>query len=83
MVPLGAKLSEEQQKSVVQYLNARTLLIAKCTVCHGIQRTLTKNKSREEWKVTVDRMATKFSNHISAEEAERLVEFLAVDRPPK
>jgi cytochrome c2 len=83
MVSMGAALEGERKEAVVGFLTARSLVMGKCGMCHSVQRPFTKNKTHDEWKATVERMAGKFKGHISAEEAEQVAAFLAVERPAK
>lgn len=83
MVARGAKLDEEQQAAVVDYLSGRMVLVAKCRGCHSFIRPLTANKSLEDWRVTVERMAQRMPGTfgMTPEQIETLSVFLSVERP--
>lgn len=85
MVAKGAKLDEKQQAAVAEYVSGRMVLMSQCRNCHTINRPLTANKSREEWKSTVERMVGKMppALKMSPEKVELLSLYLAVERPPK
>jgi mono/diheme cytochrome c family protein len=82
MVARGAKLDQEQQDSVVEYLAGRMLLVAKCGSCHTSLRPLTVNKNLEGWKGTVESMVQRMPPLLrpTPEEINRLSVFLAVER---
>ena len=84
MVGRGAKLDEEQQAAVVEYISGRMILVSKCTGCHSFIRPLTANKSFENWKSTVERMASRMPGAfgMTPEQIEKLTVFLSVERPP-
>ena len=83
MVVRGSKLDAGQQAAVVEYLIGRGLLMSQCRTCHAIQRPLTANKSYDDWKSTVERMAQKMPPNLklSPERIEKIAGFLAVERP--
>ncbi|MEA3326324.1 MAG: hypothetical protein U9R53_03325 [Chloroflexota bacterium] len=53
----------------------KSLISEKIAHCHGLDFILSKNKTREEWSSTIDRMIKK-GTKISAEEKERIIEWL-------
>ena len=53
----------------------KSLISEKIADCHGLDFILSKNKTREEWSSTIDRMIKKGAK-ISAEEKERIIENL-------
>lgn len=77
----GAQFSDEQRAVMVDYLTAKSLLDSKCSVCHKVDRPLSKSKTHEAWSQTVARMSGKKPGHLTAEEIEMLAAFLAVERP--
>ncbi|MFL7792829.1 MAG: hypothetical protein AB8I69_11865 [Anaerolineae bacterium] len=56
--------------------DGETLLQARCTVCHGLERTTRASKTHEEWTVTLDRMIDKGAE-LSADERDVLIDYLA------
>ena len=52
------------------------LLEERCTVCHGLDRTTSKQKTREEWEKTVVRMVNKGAQ-LNEEEQAILIAYLA------
>ncbi len=83
MIGLGAELDDDQQKAVVEYLSARSLLHARCRSCHSYNRPLTMNKSPVEWKRTVEEMRDKIPIIFKPGDVDRIANFLAVERPVK
>jgi mono/diheme cytochrome c family protein len=74
-------VNDEQAKS-------KALFEQHCSMCHGIDRPLSKNKTREEWQITVARMRQnaaikKIRGGIPEEDAGRIVDYLAAVRGPK
>ena len=74
-------VSDEQAKS-------KALFEQRCSMCHGIDRPLSKNKSKEDWQAIVERMrenAKKLKNKggITEEEAKRIADYLTTVRGPK
>jgi len=74
-------VSDEQAKS-------KALFEERCSICHGIDRPLSKNKTKEEWQATVKRMRENFKKlkvrgTITEEEAKRIVDYLATVRGQK
>jgi len=51
------------------------LLEERCTVCHGLDRTTSARKTREEWEQTVVRMVGKGAE-LNEEEQEILIAYL-------
>jgi len=81
MVSNGAQLSDEQKSLIIDYLSAKTAFETKCNVCHSLERPLSRTKTPEEWRSTVNRMAGKRQGHLSAEEIEVIAAFLALGYP--
>lgn len=81
MVSNGAQLTAEQRTLIVDYLTVKSAFENKCSVCHKLERPLSKTKTAEEWKTTVTRMAGKRQGHLSSEEVEAIAAFLALGYP--
>ena len=81
MVSNGAQLSAEQKTLIIDYLTVKSTFEEKCSVCHKLERPLSKTKDLEGWKATVTRMAGKRQGHLSAEEIEAIAAFLALGYP--
>jgi len=77
----GAEFTDEQKLVIIDYLTAKSLLETKCSVCHAVDRPLSKAKSVDDWKATVTRMSGKKSGHLSEEDIAQIAAFLAVERP--
>lgn len=77
----GAEFTDEQRAVIVDYLTAKSLLSIKCSVCHKVDRPLSKSKSPADWKATVTRMSGKKPGHLTPEEIDTLASYLAVERP--
>lgn len=64
--------------------SAKAVFEAKCSLCHGIDRPLGKNKTSAEWGETVTRMQKKAPDKISDADAKAIVAYLnAVQGPRK
>lgn len=77
----GAQFTDEQREVIVEYLTAKSLLSMKCSVCHSVQRPLSKSKTLEGWTATVTRMSGKKPGHLSSEDISLIAGYLAVERP--
>lgn len=56
---------------------ARALFNAKCSLCHSIERPMSKKKSPDAWRSTVMRMKNVNGAPITDEEANAIVEYLS------
>ena len=72
----GAVLSKKQRRQVLEYLVAKSAFQQKCSVCHGLERPLEKNKEFQAWIETVRRMAAKKPEHLTDEEIQAISGFL-------
>lgn len=61
---------------------AKALFEEKCRLCHELERALDQRKSRAEWTTTVMRMKETNACPITADEAARIVDYLAAVRGP-
>jgi len=77
----GAEITDEQKWVIIDYLTAKSLLETKCSVCHEIERPLSKTKSPADWLATVTRMSGKKAGHLSEEEVRWIAAYLAMERP--
>jgi len=62
---------------------AKAVFEAKCSLCHGIDRPLGKNKTPAEWSETVTRMQKKPPDRISDADVKAIVAYLNAVRGPK
>lgn len=62
---------------------AKALFESKCSVCHGTDRPLSKNKDKEGWEATVKRMQSKKPDNFNDEEAKKIADYLTKVRGPK
>ena len=76
MANTGAVLSKKQRLQVLEYLVAKSTFQTKCSVCHGLERPLEKNKEFQGWVETVRRMAAKKPEHLTEEEIQAVSGFL-------
>lgn len=76
MANTGAVLSKKQRAQVLEYLVAKSAFQTKCSVCHGLERPLEKNKEFQAWVETVRRMAAKKPEHLTEEEIQSVSGFL-------
>lgn len=76
MATKGAVLSKKNKLQVLEYLVAKSTFQQKCSVCHGLERPLEKNKEFQAWMETVRRMAAKKPEHLTEEEIQAVSGFL-------
>jgi len=76
MANTGAVLSKKQRRQVLEYLVAKSAFQQKCSVCHGLERPLEKNKEFQTWIETVRRMAAKKPEHLTDKEIQAISGFL-------
>ncbi len=76
MANTGAVLSKKQRRQVLEYLVAKSAFQQKCSLCHGLERPLEKNKEFQAWIETVRRMAAKKPEHLTDEEIQAISGFL-------
>ena len=62
---------------------AMAVFEAKCSLCHGINRPLGKNKTPAEWSQTVTRMQKKVPDKISDADVKAIVAYLNAVQGPK
>lgn len=62
---------------------AKEIFEARCSMCHGIDRPLAKNKTPAEWKETVTRMQQKAPDKISDTDVKDVIDYLNAVRGPK
>jgi len=62
---------------------AKAAFEAKCSLCHGIDRPLGKNKTPGEWSETVTRMQKKAPDKISDADEKAIVAYLNAVQGPK
>jgi len=62
---------------------AKAVFEAKCSLCHGIDRPLEKNKTPAEWSETVIRMQKKAPDKISDADVKAVVAYLNAVQGPK
>lgn len=77
----GAEANAEERAEVVAYLLTKNTFEAKCSVCHGTDRPLGKNKSAADWLATVQRMSGKKPGHLTESEAAAIAAYLSITRP--
>jgi len=61
-------------------IDGDTLLDARCTKCHGLDRVTNASKTMDEWRTTVERMISKGADVIE-DEKEILIQYLAETYP--
>jgi len=62
---------------------AKAIFESKCSLCHGIDRPLGKNKTPAEWSETVNRMQKKAPDKISDADVKAIVAYLNAVQGPK
>lgn len=63
--------------------SAKAVVEARCSLCHGIDRAMGKNKTPEEWSKTVVRMQNKAPDKISDADVKAILDYLNAVRGPK
>ncbi len=76
MAKNGAALSKKQRRQVLKYLVAKSVFQQKCSLCHGLDRPLEKNKEFQAWVETVRRMSAKKPDLLTEEEIQAVSGFL-------
>jgi len=67
--------TEEQPAEPASEGDGAALLEERCATCHGLDRTTSARKNREEWEQTVTRMVAKGAE-LNAEEQDILIAYL-------
>lgn len=57
-------------------IDAKALFEKRCSMCHSVDRPLSKTKTGEEWRQTAMRMKAFAGDRISDEEAEIIIKYL-------
>ncbi|MCK5228090.1 MAG: hypothetical protein KAK02_07775 [Desulfobulbaceae bacterium] len=57
--------------------SGKTLFHKKCGLCHSLDMALSKQKTAEEWRITVMRMKNEKRAPVSEKEVTAIVEYLA------
>ena len=68
--------AEEPEAAPEEKADGQVLLEERCTSCHGLDRTTSATKTREEWEKTVTRMVQKGAE-LNEQEMSILVDYLA------
>ena len=63
--------------------SAKAVFETKCSLCHGIDRALGKNKTPEGWSQTVTRMQKKVPDKISDADVKAILAYLNAVQGPK
>ena len=76
MANTGAVLSKKKRRQVLEYLVAKSTFQQNCSMCHGLERPLEKNKEFQAWVETVRRMSAKKPDLLTEEEIQAVSGFL-------
>ena len=76
MANKGAVLSKKNRAKVLEYLVAKSTFQQNCSLCHGLERPLEKNKEFQAWMETVRRMSAKKPELLTEEEIQAVSGFL-------
>lgn len=59
-------------------ISGKIIMETKCTACHSLDRILHANKSKEEWKNTIELMISRSgdSDYLTTQEQKKLIEYL-------
>jgi mono/diheme cytochrome c family protein len=68
--------AEEPETAPEEKADGEALLQERCTSCHGLDRTTSATKTREEWEKTVTRMVQKGAE-LNEQEMSILIDYLA------
>lgn len=63
--------------------DGKSLFEQKCSVCHGIDRAISRTETKEKWAAIVKTMQGKKADWISDAEAAKIVEFLVAEHGKK
>jgi len=77
----GAEVSKEQRAQVVAYLLTKNTFEAKCSACHGTDRSLGMSKSAADWLATVRLMSGKKPGLLTESEAAGIAAYLSITCP--
>lgn len=72
MTPSSQAQTKEEKPFVKQYEKEIAIFMEKCSGCHGMQRILSKKRTKEEWDNILKIMAGKPHANISEEEVKRI-----------
>lgn len=72
MVPSSQAQTKEEMQFVKQYGKEIATFMEKCSGCHGMQRILSKKRTKEEWDNILKMMAGKPHANTSEEEVKRI-----------
>jgi cytochrome c2 len=64
------------QGALASGTSAKILFEQKCSICHSIERPKSKVRTRKEWETTVARMRNDHDAPITADEAQKIIEYL-------
>lgn len=81
LLVMGFALSTIPTAIVFAEVDGASLLEERCSVCHPSSRPKSKQKTQEQWEITVNRMMGKGAK-LTAEEKAILVDFLSKTYKP-
>jgi cytochrome c5 len=76
MANTGAVLGKKNKRQVLEYLVAKSMFQQNCSLCHGLERPLEKNKEFQAWIETVRLMSAKKPDLLTEEEIKAVSGFL-------
>ena len=81
MISNGAQIDKDEKLLIINYLTTKVLFETKCSVCHPIERPLSKTMDHDAWKTLVSRMSGKKPGHLTDVEMKSIAGFLALGYP--
>lgn len=77
---VGCGKKEDSSRQQPQFTNMKDFIEYKCTMCHFSDRIFKEHRKKEEWVKIVHRMRNRNLKFISAEDEQKILEYLSKER---